>query len=796
MQPNRKESLYGSKELRQLPYQHQLRGKQQLREIQQLQLQLLQQEEEEMLRQQQLQMLQREPEDQQHQQYDQNGLVAVGLVPEDFSMAPLPSSTHTNNTSSPGAYLSGGGRPEDCRLQSPPASILLSSYHSQKRICDTRSSGPSSSIASAQFPSEDTIIEELIEARQVTGEGEAHYPIAVLDEAAAESEAAKSHREQKLCIMFFLVGALVTTCIFVAWHAIVTIGNDVGTNNATNSTTYTYTGTINGTAVPEIYLQNILLDGLEESFPGNHLQKDLTVANSPQSKAFQWLSKDPNLYQYSRGRVEQRFALASLYYSTNGSLWLNDERWLSYDHHECEWYMSSFQTILTYLHPETNPCQRLGGPEWQSFHPTNDDDSWTYRLLWLGDNNLVGTLPDEIYWLTNLESIHLSRNSLIGTLFPSTPTILAKSWSNLQRVSVYYNQISGTLPSELALLVNLTMFVVGVAGNMFRGTVPTELGLMTQLTVLSLSNNPLDGTIPSELGDLKQLISLDIKGTNMTGTLPTELGRLTSLAYSYLSESHFSGTVPTELGNLVNLRWFLLENSELTGNLPSEIGRMESLGELRLANNSFSSSIPMELWHMNRVYFLDLSDNPLIGTIPEAALGEMSDLIELSLERTMMSGSLPSTIGLLSNLELLRLSMNSFSGSLPSELANIGRNMLQNHISKDQALEVLLNDNAFVGSIPSDIGTMNHAGIVGVWNIANNNFSGTLPNEMGRWSNLTYFNVSGNALLTGTIPVELCGYSQLDLQFDCSNGLCGCNCTCSSGLRRRTSFYEFASGGK
>ena len=65
-----------------------------------------------------------------------------------------------------------------------------------------------------------------------------------------------------------------------------------------------------------------------------------------------------------------------------------------------------------------------------------------------------------------------------------------------------FNQLSGTIPTELGELGSLTGLDFGL--NELSGTIPTELGALTSLTVLSLYENQLSGTIPTELGDSDQ----------------------------------------------------------------------------------------------------------------------------------------------------------------------------------------------------------------------------------------------------------------------------------------------------
>ena len=106
-----------------------------------------------------------------------------------------------------------------------------------------------------------------------------------------------------------------------------------------------------------------------------------------------------------------------------------------------------------------------------------------------------------------------------------------------------------------------------------------------------------------------------------------------------------------------------------------------------------------------------------------------------------MTGTLPSEFGLATSMQKLKLSGNSFSGTIPVELGN-WTNLLHADLSK----------NSFHGVIPDEIFALTTKG------------NGVLE----------HLNVTGNANLTGSIPLASCIASH----FTCSSSLCGCNCAC------------------
>ena len=92
---------------------------------------------------------------------------------------------------------------------------------------------------------------------------------------------------------------------------------------------------------------------------------------------------------------------------------------------------------------------------------------------------------------------------------------------------------------------------------------------MSQLERLGLDTNQLSGPIPAELGNLSQLAVLSLANNALSGPLPAELGRLSNLLYLYLHTNQLSGPIPSTLANLSALRHlYLHSNAALSGVLP------------------------------------------------------------------------------------------------------------------------------------------------------------------------------------------------------------------------------------
>jgi Leucine-rich repeat (LRR) protein len=89
-------------------------------------------------------------------------------------------------------------------------------------------------------------------------------------------------------------------------------------------------------------------------------------------------------------------------------------------------------------------------------------------------------------------------------------------------LSLSYNQLTGSIPSELGLL-NQTLVELILLDNKLAGSIPSELGLLTHLNDLYLAGNHLTGSIQPELGLLTQIKSLHLHINELTGTMPPSL---------------------------------------------------------------------------------------------------------------------------------------------------------------------------------------------------------------------------------------------------------------------------------
>jgi hypothetical protein len=258
-----------------------------------------------------------------------------------------------------------------------------------------------------------------------------------------------------------------------------------------------------------------------------------TTTVTPQAQAFTWLLQDPHLELYSDQRLVVRFVLATLYFATGGSKWVQNTDWLSYEHHECNWYYWDFVEVnfnATQLGMPPNPAVPCHVDGNRTF---NIDEDATFRNLWLPKNNLHGSLPLELYLLTNLQSIVLYANQLEGSLATEIGQLAElKVLALLHNVSIAVWSMS--TPAHVQTCHCLTQLLL----QSLSGTLATELGLLSNLKVIgTFYNGKLGGNIPSELGLLTNLEYFCAWQCDHTGSIPTELGMATNLVLMQLESN-------------------------------------------------------------------------------------------------------------------------------------------------------------------------------------------------------------------------------------------------------------------
>lgn len=454
---------------------------------------------------------------------------------------------------------------------------------------------------------------------------------------------------------------------------------------------------------------------------------------SPQAIAFEWLTNDTEINDYSNlspQRIIQRYSLATFYLASGGDQWNNNAGWLNHTLHECYWYNNpefALKSIFSAAHimpgfftefyPPTEPQPSICNPD------------GIYEHLWLDNNGLVGSspIPLELYLLTSLVTI-----------------------------SVGLNGLQGPISTHIGQMTNLEGFLVTLPGGEpgRSGELPSEFGLLPKLKGLSISNSGFHGSIPTQLGLLTNLQTILFGRNSFHGALP-DVTLFPKLRWIVIDGSDMTGTIPTEIGTVSTLEWLALGRNQLTGTLPSQLGKLDKLFMLSLTSNELEGTVPTQLGLMTSSTLLTLRGNQLSGPIPSqmGMLTRLADTFSI-MNNPMMTGTLPTQLGRLTNVYSMALSNNNHTGPIPTEFSQLTA--------------------------------------LGRLEMANNDFTGTVP-EMVSHNWLYKLDISGNALLSGTIPDSFCQLNATCIptslrlpcteplsSYDCSALLCGCGCSCGN----------------
>ena len=274
---------------------------------------------------------------------------------------------------------------------------------------------------------------------------------------------------------------------------------------------------------------------------------------------------------------------------------------------------------------------------------------------------------------------------------------------------------------------------------------------------LDLTTNGLSGPIPPELGTLSELREMRFYDNKLSGPIPPEFAELSNLRWMQISSNRLTGAIPPQLGELSNLTGLQLFFNKLSGPIPPELGGLSNLEWLGLSSNSLTGAIPPGLRHLSALKGLNLSANRLTGAIP-GELGELSSLQSLRLDRNRLTSAIPPELGKLSNLAWLVLQRNKLAGPIPPELGNLSN-----------LYELQLQENSLTDTVPPGLGRLSNLEWLWLWE---NDLEGAIPPEFSGMTELREMILTGNAKMSGALPMALTTLGELDMLMAGGTDLC------------------------
>ncbi|WOH09480.1 hypothetical protein DCAR_0728937 [Daucus carota subsp. sativus] len=451
-------------------------------------------------------------------------------------------------------------------------------------------------------------------------------------------------------------------------------------------------------------------------------------------------------------------------------------------------------------------------------------NTFSLEVLDLHDNMLEGAIPQSFAQLTALTDLNLGQNILSGPIANTLPLM-----TTLTKLDLSANQLTGDLPKSICNLSRLRS--ADFSSNNFTGNLEDLLsGHLSHLQELSLYKNQLTGSVPdiTLLSSLRELDAnsnqlngylpivfkhhsvlqiLDLSNNQLRGSLPN-FTRFSSLWSLNLSDNQFSGGLPDFTGCSA-LQVLRLDKNQLTKWETRSTGLLSSLRELDLSMNSIHSTIfEVHLFNLSRLEYIRTSFNSLTfeftsNWLPPFQLWELSvtscklgpkfpnwirnqqHIVHLDISNSQISDNIPIWFGNLSSimkllnlssnkirgefsfnfdqLEVIDLSFNYFNGALPPVFhAGCSKIILsQNKFSgtlqsfsvvEYYALSFLdLSHNKLFGALPDN---WIHFELLAFLNLGYNNFSGRIPTSIGHLGSLQTLILRNNKLY-GELPASL-----------------------------------------
>ncbi|CAN4086589.1 unnamed protein product [Withania somnifera] len=156
--------------------------------------------------------------------------------------------------------------------------------------------------------------------------------------------------------------------------------------------------------------------------------------------------------------------------------------------------------------------------------------------------------------------------------------------------------ISSTTPCNWAgvLCENNRVTVLRLPASSLSGGIPVNtISNLTKLRTISLRFNWLSGSIPSDISQLVELRNLYLQDNHFTGSVPSSFLGLHLMVRLDLSNNNFSGEIPSGFNNMTRLRTLLLQNNQFSGFVPEL--KLSKLEQFNVSGNSLNGSIPKSL---------------------------------------------------------------------------------------------------------------------------------------------------------------------------------------------------------
>lgn len=434
------------------------------------------------------------------------------------------------------------------------------------------------------------------------------------------------------------------------------------------------------------------------------------------------------------------------------------------------------------------------------------------QKLYAGGNSMMGTFPRDLIALTNLkvleislnsfegglkgsiikeltelEQVYASNNEFVGTI-PSEFGLLSK----LQKLDLAENKLSGSIPFTFNALTGLTR--LSLQGQKspggLEGLLPSFLNL--SLERLELQNNHFQGIIPPDfLGESTKKnyeVEINLSHNELTGVVPEDLEKFTQLKL-YITGNRlqdlndsFCSSIPSRwMGG--GVKSYGCKALGCPVNTYNDLGRASkeetickpcdtslyfgstvcppSYADERKILEAIYLKTKGELW-LERNNWMDEEKSicDWEGVVCDDNLGpDEGGVTTLNLQDFGLEGDVPSIVFSLPYLKelnlknnLIMISFDDIDSAKSLEILNLSKTGLESitGLSNAKSLKTLhLSENKLYGKL-SETGILDLPELESLF-IPYNNFSGSIPRDIGKMTKLAHFYAYDN-MLEGTIP--------------------------------------------
>ncbi|CAJ2651489.1 unnamed protein product [Trifolium pratense] len=243
----------------------------------------------------------------------------------------------------------------------------------------------------------------------------------------------------------------------------------------------------------------------------------------------------------------------------------------------------------------------------------------------ISHNKLKGELPQSL-GLSPIRYLQLNNNRFVGTIF------VISTMSNLSQAWLHDNNFTGRIPN-MSNCINLSD--LRIQSNTLTGLIPPSLPGLPSLSIISLGDNLLQGPIPDFHKGVKATLEpnyfcrTDVGPCDSQVTILLEISEAfedpslllikgndacTGGEWTSISTDDDDVSIRCERGKIVT---FKMQNFILSGTISPAFSNLTSLVNLTLARNYLTGSIPDSLTTLPQLQLLDVSNNNLSGVILE-----------------------------------------------------------------------------------------------------------------------------------------------------------------------------------